>query len=111
MTAHGFTAGPWALGKGYGLHGVEVVGDNGNRMICGVIGVDADTHDPDGRKTGTTPTPDGWANARLIAAAPDLLAALLHMRVCASCAEGDWEDCEGGRAANEAIAAATGSRG
>lgn len=72
----GHTPGPWETGKCYGMHGVEVVGDNGNRIVCGVIGVEKDTHDPDGRKTGTAPTADGWANARLIAAAPELLKAL-----------------------------------
>jgi hypothetical protein len=71
MGAH--TPGPWALGKGYGLHGVEVVGDNGNRMICGVIGVDRDVRDRDGRVSGSEQTAEGWANARLIAAAPELL--------------------------------------
>lgn len=71
MGAH--TPGPWALGKGYGLHGVEVVGDNGNRMICGVIGVDRDVRDRDGRVSGSEQTAEGWANARLIAAAPDML--------------------------------------
>jgi hypothetical protein len=52
---------------------------------------------------------DRWeANAALIAAAPELLDALCHMRWCASCAEGGWEDCEGGRAALAAIAKAEG---
>lgn len=72
MNAPKFTPGPWALGKGYGLHGVEVVGDEGNRAVCGVIGVDRDSRDPDGRVTGSVPTTDGWANAHLIAAAPEL---------------------------------------
>jgi hypothetical protein len=47
-------------------------------------------------------------NADLIAAAPELLDGLRHMRWCASCADGRWEDCDGGRAALDAIAKATG---
>lgn len=35
----------------------------------------------------------------LAALVPALVEALQHMRVCADCAEGSWEDCEGGRAA------------
>lgn len=69
------TPGPWALGCGYGMHGVEVVGNAGNRKVCGVIGVDRDVHDKDGRKVASVADPEGAANARLIAAAPDLLAA------------------------------------
>ena len=40
------------------------------------------------------------------AAAPDLLEALQHMQICRECAEGDWADCDGGRAALAAIAKA-----
>ena len=50
------------------------------------------------------------ANAHLIAAAPELLAALYHMRSCGECAEDDWQVCEGGRAALAAIAKATGEQ-
>lgn len=39
---------------------------------------------------------DGEANARLIAAAPDLLAALRHVSSCSRCAHDGWEDCPGG---------------
>jgi hypothetical protein len=69
----GHTPGPWEVGAAYGMHGVEVVGDNGNRKVCGVIGVDRDQYDREGRKVANVPNPEGWANARLIAAAPDLL--------------------------------------
>lgn len=48
------------------------------------------------------------ANADLISAAPELLEGLQHVQVCASCSEGSWGDCEGGRAALAAIAKATG---
>lgn len=80
----GHTPGPWATGKGYGLHGVEIVGDEGRRAVCGVIGVDRDLYDKAGRKIASEPTPDGWANARLIAAAPDLLEELreTHAALC-----------------------------
>lgn len=37
------------------------------------------------------------------------LDALQHMQHCASCAEGSWEDCEGGRDALAAIAKARGT--
>lgn len=74
MSKH--TPGPWECGKGYGMHGVEIVGDSGNRMVCGVIGVDRDQYEKDGRKAAEVQTPDGWANAHLISAAPELLAAL-----------------------------------
>lgn len=37
----------------------------------------------------------------------ELLAALTHMRCCQACAEGSWEDCEGGQDALAAIARAT----
>jgi hypothetical protein len=40
------------------------------------------------------------------AAIGELLAALEHMRYCRHCAEGSWEDCNGGRDALAAIAAA-----
>ncbi|ALN79475.1 hypothetical protein [Lysobacter antibioticus] len=79
MSAPAFTPGPWSTGKGYGLHGVEIVGDGGNYFVCGIAHVERDVCDPDGRKTGTRPLARGWANARLIAAAPDLFAALDHI--------------------------------
>ena len=42
----------------------------------------------------------------LIVAAPDLLDGLQHMQICRECGEGDWADCDGGRAALAAIAKA-----
>ena len=49
-------------------------------------------------------------DANLIAASPDLAAGLEHMQHCRSCAEGSWEDCDGGRAALAALAQARGER-
>lgn len=48
--------------------------------------------------------------AALFAAAPDLLESLQHMQVCSICAQGSWEDCDGGKKALVAIAVATGGR-
>lgn len=92
------------------------------RIVCGVSGlargIDAGTpqNHPGGIQhvvrfngLGFPSSPEGQANARLIAAAPDLLEALQHMRWCRSCAEGGWEDCEDGRKALAALAKAEGS--
>ena len=35
-----------------------------------------------------------------------LVEALEHMQLCGPCAEGSWDDCDGGRAAEAALAAA-----
>lgn len=40
---------------------------------------------------------------RLNSRVAELQAGLNHMRWCSSCAEGAWEDCDGGRAALAAI--------
>ena len=96
------TPGPWALGAGYGMHGVRVDGDGGNLSVCGVPHVERDTHDKDGRKTGTEPLDRGWADARLISAAPELLQVALMI------ADGEYNDCDVLRAAESAIAKATG---
>lgn len=73
MSDNKFTPGPWALGKGFGLHGVEVVGGpSASRVVCGVIGVDRPAYGIGGDSVGTVDTPDGWANAHLIVAAPDM---------------------------------------
>lgn len=48
------------------------------------------------------------ANERLIAAAPELYEALLHMKTCGACAEDNWNACEGGRRAEAALAKAEG---
>ena len=52
-----FTPGPWRNERGSGAYGRNVTADNGRRIVCETICSDHD------------------ANARLIAAAPDLLAA------------------------------------
>ena len=91
MTTH--TPGPWHVGD------EDMVADGpficaGSTMIADVwCGLPGDTFK---------------ANARLIAAAPDLLAALKHVEICASCAQADWGACPGGRQALAAIARAEG---
>jgi hypothetical protein len=58
--------------------------------------------------TSSTGTRFGVHPLAEMAAAPDLLEALDHMQFCRACGEGDWADCDGGRAALAAIAKATG---
>lgn len=70
MSRH--TAGPWALGKPHGHTRVEIVGDSGNRMVASVVDVKAQFN-PETNKNDQVQCPEGEANARLIAAAPDLL--------------------------------------
>ena len=70
MSTH--TPGPWSLGR---LSGERVVMADGE---SGLIRV-ADCRDPDEHAEGTE-----RANARLIAAAPDLLAALAALREAAA---------------------------
>ena len=55
-------------------------------------------------------TDDCIPDARLIAAAPELLESLQHKQACAVCAQGSWEDCDGGKKALAAIAKATGGQ-
>ena len=69
------TRGPWQTGKGYGLYGVEIVGDDGNVGICGIAHIERPVRDKEGRVVGYEPIPESVANVRLICAAPDLLAA------------------------------------
>jgi hypothetical protein len=57
-----------------------------------------------GRKGKDGRSPYQAANARLIGASPELYESLLHMRLCASCSQGAWDECDGGRAALAAIA-------
>jgi len=42
--------------------------------------------------------------ARLTAATRRVVEALEHMRWCRSCGESSWDDCDGGKAANAALA-------
>lgn len=65
-----FTPGPWEIGCGFGLYGVRI--DASDRAICGVSGVTRQSYNRDGSPAGEVDMPEGWANARLIAAAPDL---------------------------------------
>ena len=95
MTEH--TPGPWIVDgdasvRVAGGHVVYAVAGNG----CLIATLDSANSS---RQT---------ANARLIAAAPDLLEALEHMSQCRPCGEDPWEDCEGGRKALAAIAKARG---
>lgn len=41
---------------------------------------------------------------RLLAAIPKLRLALYHVKACSACAEGPWEECEGGREALAVLA-------
>jgi len=73
------TPGPWHVGAAYGLHGVRIDGGvYSERSICGVIGVTRPEYDKGGERPRDIDTPDGWANAYLIAAAPDLLDLALY---------------------------------
>lgn len=54
--------------------------------------------------------PGHEANAHLIAAAPDMYAALEHLWECRDCGTEAWADCEGGRAALAALKKARGEQ-
>lgn len=73
------TPGPWSLGTSYGLHGVTIEAANG-RAVCGVIAVTKMAYDKGGERAHEVGTPDGWANARLISACPDMFDALRRAR-------------------------------
>ena len=96
---------PWTLGTCYGNHGVRIDGDNGNRPVCGVTHVERDIQDKSGRKVGTEQIARGWADARLITAAPALL------RVAFMVVDGEYNDCDLRKAAESAIAKAMGHEG
>ena len=63
------TPGPWAISGDYGLLSSEIVARDGRRAIASVWTKRAGVRDE------YDSWPEGEANARLIAAAPDLLAA------------------------------------
>jgi len=96
------TPGPWT----YESYGAIVMAHGGAMSVADVRGF--------GRLEKELGTPGALktmdANGRLMAASPDLLEGLEHMRWCRSCAEGSWEDCEGGRLAIEALSKATGKK-
>lgn len=75
MTNTQHTPGPWQIGSRYGNTKVEIADASYNRAICTVW-----THQDEGSTVEPEkrfqPLPCGAANARLIAAAPELLAAL-----------------------------------
>jgi hypothetical protein len=95
------TPGPWEVdGDGFVVGGE---GDAPNADFVSLRFITALTvsrhHRPDQREQD--------ANARLMAAAPDLLAALKHVRDCQSCAQADWSACpRGGQQALLALAKA-----
>lgn len=102
------TPGPWQIGSRYGNTKVEIADASYDRAICTVW-----THQDEGStvefEKRFQPLPCGAANARLIAAAPDLLAALKDLE-WALTYFGDFElqYREETRAARAAIAKATG---
>lgn len=78
MSAH--TPGPWRFGGGrYGNNKVEVVAKDARgvstHLVAAVVAYKPN-RDPDGKWRGDLLTEEGVANAHLIAAAPDLLAAV-----------------------------------
>jgi hypothetical protein len=76
MSTFKHTPGPWATGEVYRDHWLEIVGNGGKRMVCGVMRVIRHKFDRDSRTIAKVPNDEGWSNARLIAAAPELLEAL-----------------------------------
>jgi hypothetical protein len=93
------TPGPWSYG-GHGYAGREVVGPNGLTAICVMSKADS-----------TAGHRDINANARLIAAAPELLEALRDLARVAIINSGKGQDMEGYAAFDRAravIAKATG---
>lgn len=85
-----FTPGPWEIGCGFGLYGVRI--DASDRAICGVSGVTRQVYNRDGSPAGEVDMPEGWANARLIAAAPELYEALVCLLARAENELADPED-------------------
>ena len=71
------TPGPWATGEVYRDHWLEIVGNGGKRMVCGVMRVIRHKFDRDSRTIAKVPNDEGWSNARLISAAPELLSVAL----------------------------------
>lgn len=69
------TSGPWAIGAPYGNVRTEITAHEGTKVLASVwtrnhrLGSDI-------KRGETEPWPEGGANARLIAAAPEMLAAL-----------------------------------
>lgn len=71
------TPGPWAIGGRFGRNRTEVTNAGGGRAIATVWTHEGGDRDPRTDQTRDyTEVSEGMANLRLVAAAPDLLAAL-----------------------------------
>lgn len=105
MSKH--TPGPWSAAAGYGNHGRAVHSESGMNIAV-VFHVDCDIRGLDGRITGQEIDPERFANACLIAAAPELLDACnVAMGHLTGGMDGDWRDCDPIELLRIAIAKAT----
>ena len=72
------TPGPWRVGSPYGLVKTEVVAPDSSRAVC-TVWTQMSVADRETGRQVASDDPEGHANARLIAAAPELLGELKRM--------------------------------